>query len=227
MNWNRKALTEEVLKNADPREFGKQKAAEYGLNFGLLWEWVLIEATERADASITSERIVNCINGVDSFDLLFEELDQDRTLVKINHFYDLLRAIELPVKTFQQLLDLVSKDPTKDGYFGDLITREDIPTTLLFQFIEQDRFIGEIAHRKGPEEVLLKIIELHDSVVESVLTLAFSYYANPNYPIDKFAEFIEKHKAKYGNRLRRNFELSDSPPEDRKEIVAQICREKP
>ncbi len=83
------------------------------------------------------------------------------------------------------------KDIGKEIFEG-FIFNSNFPHEVLFELLEEGRFIHALAHRSEPIDLLLKIARRKDSPSEALLTAGQCYYDAPKISSAVFKSFLEE-----------------------------------
>lgn len=76
--------------------------------------------------------------------------------------------------------------------FEGFIFNGDFPHEMLFEFLEERKFITVLAHRRGPIELLLNIARLENPPSEALLTAGQFYYDSSEISPNKFSSFLKE-----------------------------------
>jgi hypothetical protein len=120
------------------------------------------------------------------------------------------RAAEACVATPDELAEMVELLlPEEAGYhvLDSLVFHPDMPERCLFRLLDAGLCTCSLGHRRGPEELLLRVAAEHPEVGEAVPTLALCHYGPDPQRGDRFLEFVREHL--HDDWLRKSLMKSD------------------
>lgn len=189
---SRAAHADRVLRAEDPRREGRALAQEIGVDFGVLWSWVLKEAEERARAALDPFPSLRELCDEETRRRFLEILEADRTL-KARHLADQhFRRCPASPEDLRALFASLPGDRSQDWEFDTLVARPEMPEDLLLDLLRQKRFMGMLAHRSGPRELLEGVLAEERTCSEAALTLLYAYYSREDVPAADFERLLRE-----------------------------------
>jgi len=180
------------------------------------------------DFDITSDNWINVLNDADKLDKLAAILHNapfGKELVKLVDEVDLLART--CIATGEQLdatvRILVAKGEPYRGFVNDLVSHPELPLSTAMYLLDQDVAVGELAHRRGPQE-LLEVIAERFEISEAITTLVLRYYNQSTYTTEEFVAFVKAHANNY--MMKWNIEhATKAIPEEKRMAAIMALRE--
>lgn len=208
---------ERVLNAEDPRAVSEAETESAGINSGALWQWVLDEAKERAEALLPGEGIIERLLDPETRQELMAAIKGDKIGQFRERYERLLQAA--PVSA-AQIEEIFASLPVDGGLnFSSLIWKESFPPELLLDLAMQERFLGALGHRRGPKELLEYMAFRHD-FSESITTLALDYFGQEETPIAEFEAFVRQYH--HCRMMEHNLLRSERVSQERIALATEI-----
>lgn len=178
----------------------KALALKYGYEFSAVWQWVMHESEKLPENQLTLAQVQAAIMVPEAWKKLIKRVTTNDFSYLNTQLNDHLFWVSLSPSDFQFLWKRMEADTANELRLGHLIFHTDFPVSILQEAIHDPRWQSDIAHRIGPEELLLAVAEVYQGE-EPVYSLLRFYYLTEAYPISKLIEFVKKWKGK----LRQDF----------------------
>jgi hypothetical protein len=124
---------------------------------------------------------------------LLPDVAGDRTLALLNRLEQLLPRCHATTEQIVRLIGELPVSGVQDQLFETLLDHPAMPEALLFELLEQERFITALGHRRGPQ-LLLEHLVKRFAYPEAIATLALHYYGRDDHPIESFVAFVRRHR---------------------------------
>jgi hypothetical protein len=79
-----------------------------------------------------------------------------------------------------------------DVVLFELLMHPDVPEGVLLRFVDDDRFLAALGHRRGPRGLLEALAKKH-RYPEAITTLALMHYGTKQAPAPAFREFLREY----------------------------------
>lgn len=106
-----------------------------------------------------------------------------------------------------EMVELLLPEDVWDDVLDWLVFHPDLPERCLYRLLDAGRCINHLGHRRGPEELLLRLTKEHPEVQETILTLVLVHYGPDPERGDRFLEFVGEHL--HVAWLRESLRVSD------------------
>ncbi len=144
---------------------------------------------------VTKDNFISLLLDKENCDSILKryESEQGGKLPFRNHIKNLSTEVRLDFETATLLKNkLLTKGKIGENIFEELIFNPTFPEKLLYQLLEENKFILSLAHRKGPIDFLLKIARIEGSPSEALLTIGHHYYDSEKISVQQFKSFLDE-----------------------------------
>lgn len=108
-----------------------------------------------------------------------------------------------------ELVDILLAEDDHEYVLCPLAFHPIMPEAALVRMVDAGRALAPLAHRAGPESLLLRLAQEHRrECEEAVLTLALHTYAPPEVSEERFLSFVREHIDLYW--LRESLRVADA-----------------
>lgn len=190
----KEAHREGLLAAENPREAARVLAAELGIRFGVMWEWLLGEARARARRAIPEPLVLASLLDEPERARLVAVATGDRTLETAGRLDALLTTCEATPNDIRQLMQVLPKNGCEDWLFESLLFHPQVPEDLLYRLLAEGRCLTALCHRAGPRKLLEELLRLRPGSTEVVLGLAADYATDSEVSVEDFVAFVREHR---------------------------------
>lgn len=145
--------------------------------------------------SISEQNIVESLLNEEKRKFIIEKINSESgsKLPFTNLISEISLKALLTVESVNKLKEcLLNSEDTSKSIFENFIFNPTFPHEMLYELLNENKFIHSLAHRSGPIDLLLKIARTKNSPDEALLTVGDYYYFSPKVSPAKFQSFIEE-----------------------------------